>query len=286
MPSNELAEVDIGTAVKGMMDPEWSQLNRVEELGMRDGSCDMVYYDDKRVFAFELKRNLNMKVIAQAVRWLDISTAVYIATSTWLKKDARRVLEALGIGYICVLSKERAILQLKPECLVADMDVWNKELQLVDKQEIPAGTKEGPRSTVFSRFVARAKKFAEEHPDATLRMIAMQVPHHYSSIESCMGAMKRYAHYGIVDKFWKDPEEVTTIPPLAKQKVFGYLVQKISNGLYAVNHAGTIQFSKFNQNCTTVFHSKQEAVFCLERLAKRQGYGKSELKIVRIGEID
>lgn len=286
MAIDELTEVDVGSAVKDMVGQEWYGMNRVEELGMRDGSCDMVYYDESRVFAFELKRKLNMKVIAQAVRWLDISTSVYIATSTWLKKDARRVLDALGIGYICVLSKERAILQLKPERLVADMDVWNKELQLVDRQEIPAGTKEGPRSTVFSRFVARAKKFTEEHPDATLRMIAMQVPNHYSSIESCIGAMKRYAHYGIVEKFWKDPDEVASTDTGDRSRTLGYMVQKIANGLYAVDHAGTVQFSKFSPNCTTVFRSKQEATLCIERIAKRQGYSKSELKIVKIGELE
>lgn len=284
MTAKSLAETEIGDAVKNMHERAWEQMTLVEELGMRDGSCDMLYYDDKHVIAFELKRTLNLKVIAQAIRWLDIATCVFIATTTFLKPDAKRILEALGVGYIFVRGDKTAYIQLKPQILVADMDVWNKELQLVDKQEVAAGSKSGARSTTFTRFVARAKKFVETHPDATLRMIAMQVPHHYSSVQSCMGAMKRYAHYGIVEKFWKDPEENIVAPK--EPPCFGYLVQKISTGMYASDHCGTVQFGKFNQASTTIFHSKQDATMCIERMAKRQGYGKEELKIVKIGAVD
>lgn len=208
-----ITETDIGNAVKQMMDAEWeSTMKKVEELGMRGGSCDMVYYDDHRVFAFELKKQLNMKVMAQAVRWLDIATGVYIATTTWLKDDARRVLRALGVGYICVIPftdfdntvKLKGIRQLEPQLLVADMDVWNRELELVDKQELLAGSKDGPRSTTFSRFIARAKRFCELHPEANLKMVATHVSNHYSSVDSCVGALKRYAKYGVIEKFWKD----------------------------------------------------------------------------------
>lgn len=209
----KISEVDIGKAVKNMMDEAWSGMKKVEELGMRSGSCDLVYYDDTRVFAFELKKQLNMKVMSQAVRWLDIATGVYIATSSRLTDEARNVLRALGVGYICVgtfydfftdKNVLRGIKLLDPQLLVADMDVWNRELALIDKQELLAGSKDGPRSTTFSRFIARAQKFALDHPEATLKMIAMQVPNHYSSTDSCVGALKRYAHYGIIQKFWKD----------------------------------------------------------------------------------
>lgn len=209
----KISEVDIGKAVKNMMDEAWSGMKKVEELGMRSGSCDLVYYDDTRVFAFELKKQLNMKVMSQAVRWLDIATGVYIATSSRLTDEARNVLRALGVGYIRVgtfydfftdKNVLRGIKLLDPQLLVADMDVWNRELALIDKQELLAGSKDGPRSTTFSRFIARAQKFALDHPEATLKMIAMQVPNHYSSTDSCVGALKRYAHYGIIQKFWKD----------------------------------------------------------------------------------
>ena len=209
----KITEIEIGNAVKNMMDEAWSGLNKVEELGMRGGSCDLVYYDDSRVFAFELKQKLNMKVLSQAVRWLDIATGVYIATTSRLTDEARNVLRALGIGYIFVgtfldfLTDKlvlRGVKLLDPQLLVADMDVWNRELALIDRQELLAGSKDGPRSTTFSRFIARAQKFALDHPEATLKMIAMQVPNHYSSTESCVGALKRYAHYGIIQKFWKD----------------------------------------------------------------------------------
>ena len=209
----KISEVDIGKAVKDMMDEAWSGMKKVEELGMRSGSCDLVYYDDDRVFAFELKKQLNIKVMSQAVRWLDIATGVYIATSSRLTDEARNVLRALGVGYICVrpffdfLTDKtvlRGIKLLDPQLLVADMDVWNRELALIDRQELLAGSKDGPRSTTFSRFVARAQQFAVAHPDATLRTIALQVPNHYSSVDSCVGAMKRYAKYGIIQKFWKD----------------------------------------------------------------------------------
>ena len=128
----KISEVDIGKAVKNMMDEAWSGMKKVEELGMRSGSCDLVYYDDTRVFAFELKKQLNMKVMSQAVRWLDIATGVYIATSSRLTDEARNVLRALGVGYICVgtfydfftdKNVLRGIKLLDPQLLVADMDV-------------------------------------------------------------------------------------------------------------------------------------------------------------------
>lgn len=214
--SNELniTEVDIGNAVKGMLDETWSAgMKKVEELGMRGGSCDLVYYDDHRVYAFELKKQLNMKVLAQAIRWLDIATGVFIATASPLNDSTRQVLRALGVGYICVrpfydMLTEKTVLKgvklLNPQYLVADMTVWNRELELIDKQELLAGSKEGSRSTTFTRFIARAKRFCELHPEATLKMVACQVPNHYSSDDSCMQALRTYAKHGIIDQFWHD----------------------------------------------------------------------------------
>lgn len=209
----KIAETDIGNVVKSMLDVEWStKMKKVEELGMRGGACDLIYYDDTRVFAFELKKQLNMKVISQAIRWLDIATGVYIATTSVLTDDARNVLRALGIGYIWVnpsIGFENKVELigyriLEPQYLVADMEVWNRELAIVDKQELLAGSNNGSRSTTFSRFIARAKRFCELHPDSTLKIVAANVPNHYSSIDSCVGALKRYAEHGIIEKFWKD----------------------------------------------------------------------------------
>lgn len=223
MKDDTLTEVDIGNAVKKGLSSynyfsyicnyststlvDFSKMKHADELGLRNGSCDLVYYDDKSVFTFELKRQFNMKVISQALRWLDISTGVYIATRTWLKPDALNILRHLGIGYICVNGSPSDTFlsyQLLPQLLVADMDYWNRELKLIDRTEVPAGSKNGIRSTTFSRFIARAKMYCNEHPNATLKTIAMQVPNHYSSVQSCVGALKRYADHKIIDKFWKD----------------------------------------------------------------------------------
>lgn len=205
-----ILETDVGNAVK--CSNIFGNMSYVEEIGMQGGACDLVYYNDSKVIAIELKTKINMKVIAQAIHWLDTASKVYIACPALPNKDVRIILRALGIGYITVsvyrsieggMDKFRARVLIKPMELPADLDYWLPEIKGMDKH-LDAGTKSGSRSTVFSRFITRAKAFVEKHPGATLKTIAMQVPNHYKTQASCINALKRYEKYGIIEKFWAE----------------------------------------------------------------------------------
>lgn len=207
----DIPEVDVGKAVKEAN--LFKNMEFAEEVGIGTcGSCDLVYFNDGEVYTIELKKQLNLKVIAQAVRWLETATRVYVACPCSLNQDARQILRALGIGYIMVykfqgvLSDEpkydaRIILSAEP--LPGDLNFWLPELKHMDKL-LEAGTQSGSRSTTFSRFIARAKEYVAAHPDATLKEIATNVFNHYSSYYSCMNSMRKYAERGVIEKFWKD----------------------------------------------------------------------------------
>lgn len=205
-----MLETEVGEAVKSS--ELFGKMKYAEEIGIGSGSCDLVYYSDTKVYAIELKTKVNMKVMAQAARWLPTASKVFIACPGRPNRDARAVIRALGIGYIGVfkvfdLSTGKpayaARILIRPMELPADLDYWLPEIHGMEKH-LEAGTKSGERSTVFSRFIARAKDFAAKHPDATLNTIAMQVKHHYASKSSCVGALKRYAKFGVIEKFWAD----------------------------------------------------------------------------------
>ena len=207
----DISEVDVGRAVKDAN--LFKNMECAEEVGIgSSGSCDLVYFNDGEVYAIELKKQVNIKVIAQATRWLDTASRVYVACPCTLSNDARQVLRALGIGYIMV-SEYQGILDDKPqlharialtaEPLPGDLNFWLPELKHMDKK-LEAGTQAGSRSTSFSRFIARATEYCKENPDATLKDVATQVQNHYSSYYSCMGALRKYAKWGMIEKFWKD----------------------------------------------------------------------------------
>lgn len=207
----DISEVDVGKAVKEAN--LFKNMEHAEEVGIgSSGSCDLVYFNDGEVFTIELKKQLNLKVIAQAVRWLETASRVYVACPCSLTDDARQILRALGIGYIMVykfqdiLSDEPKLgarITLTAEPLPGDLNFWLPELKHMDKL-LEAGTQSGSRSTTFSRFIARAKEYVAAHPEATLKEIATNVYNHYSSYYSCISAMRKYAEHGIIDKFWKD----------------------------------------------------------------------------------
>ena len=205
-----ILETEVGEAVKSS--ELFGKMQYAEEIGIGNGSCDLVYYSDTKVIAIELKTKVNMKVMAQAIRWLDTASKVYVACPGRPNKDARRVLRALGIGYIGVFrvldlsdgrTRYAARILIRPMELPADLDYWLPEIKGMEKH-LEAGTKSGERSTVFSRFITRAKEYARKHPDATLNTIAMQVPNHYATKSSCVGALRRYAKFGVIEKFWAD----------------------------------------------------------------------------------
>ena len=207
----DLTEVDVGRAIKEAN--LFKNMEYAEEVGIgSSGSCDLVYFNDGEVYAIELKKQVNIKVMAQATRWLETASRVYVACPCTLSQDARQVLRTMGIGYIMV-SEFQGILDDKPklharialqaEPLPGNLDFWLPELKHMDKK-LEAGTQTGSRSTSFSRFIARAKEYFAEHPDATLKDIATKVPNHYSSYYSCMGALRKYAKWGIIEKCWKD----------------------------------------------------------------------------------
>lgn len=207
----DISEVDVGKVVKEAN--LFKNMECAEEVGIGSrGSCDLVYFNDGEVFAIELKKQLNIKVMAQAVRWLETASRVYIACPCTLTNDAREVLRALGIGYIMVYKyqgilddepKTGARITLTAEPLPGDLGFWLPELKHMDKK-LEAGTQSGSRSTTFSRFIARAKEYVAEHPDATLKEIAINVQNHYSSYYSCISSLRKYADHRVIEKFWKD----------------------------------------------------------------------------------
>jgi hypothetical protein len=203
----EISEVDLGKAIKEA--ELFKNMVYAEEVGMGNGgSCDLVYFNDGEVFTIEIKKQLNIKVISQAARWLDTATRVYVACPCTLTEDVRRILVALGIGYIMVYKYQDsesmgAKITLRAEPLAGDLNYWLPELKHMDKL-LEAGTSAGSRSTTFSRFITRAKEYVASHPDATLKEIATNVYNHYSSVNSCIGALRKYAERGVIDKFWKD----------------------------------------------------------------------------------
>jgi len=207
----DISEVEVGRAIKDAN--LFKGMEMAEEVGIGgSGSCDLVYFNDGEVIAIELKKQLNIKVIAQATRWLDTATRVYVACPCTLNNDARQVLRALGIGYIMVgeyqgilddTPQRFARIALKAEPLPGDLDFWLPELRHMDKK-LEAGTQAGSRSTSFSRFIARAKEYVQANPGATLKDIALNVQNHYSSYHSCISALRKYALVGTIEKFWDD----------------------------------------------------------------------------------
>ena len=97
----DLTEVDVGRAIKEAN--LFKNMEYAEEVGIgSSGSCDLVYFNDGEVYAIELKKQVNIKVMAQATRWLETASRVYVACPCTLSQDARQVLRTMGIGYIMV----------------------------------------------------------------------------------------------------------------------------------------------------------------------------------------
>lgn len=109
----DLTEVDVGRAIKEAN--LFKNMEYAEEVGIgSSGSCDLVYFNDGEVYAIELKKQVNIKVMAQATRWLETASRVYVACPCTLSQDARQVLRTMGIGYIMV-SEFQGILDDKPQ---------------------------------------------------------------------------------------------------------------------------------------------------------------------------
>lgn len=194
-----------------------------EEVGISGVSCDMVYEDGKRVFTVEAKMELNFKVLAQACRWRNVATASYIAVpwSTmrdWWHSPKKVVLEELGLGLIIVSDTACFGVGYNPfnvcnmfSCganegvyqFPADMEYWKTCFERIGENQTAAGSKLGKRSTTFTRTIDALKLEAQKHPEYTLSQLLIEVPTHYSNITSAKSVIKRYAKYGVIEKFWK-----------------------------------------------------------------------------------
>ena len=195
-----------------------------EEVGtdMNGNSCDMVYEKDGRVYCIEAKTQFNFDVVAQAIRWRDKATNVYIAipASVKLPYDGPKikVVNALEIGVIRVSACEAFFyspghnpfpegrpyyqrFMLEPR--QADMAFWRDIFASKLENSTPAGSQHGERSTPFTRSLCALKAQAIAHPEMTLKELVASVSHHWAHDDSAIHALNHYAKRGIIEKFWK-----------------------------------------------------------------------------------
>ena len=196
-----------------------------EEVGMdiNGNSCDLVYENGDQVFCIEAKLHFNFEVLAQACRWRDIATASFIAVpSTTIynifHSPKKTILNELDLGLIVVYDDKANFplrefdpfdtekkwfcsnLLMRP----ADLEFWKPLFERVEKNETPAGSKLGKRSTPFTRTVDALKRCAKEHPDYNLKQLLTLVDTHYSNKSSAESCIRRYAKVGIIEKFWRE----------------------------------------------------------------------------------
>lgn len=194
-----------------------------EEVGISGVSCDIIYENGTDLYTIEAKKQLNVEVIAQAIRWQRVATASFIAVPVvngYWNSAKKVVIETLGIGVIFVFTDSCDVtradfwnkcnpLDVKPwenapfYKFTPDWEYWKNVFDRIDKN-VDAGSRNGDRSTTFSRTVAALKQEAEKHPKYTLDQLLLNVPTHYHSMSSAKNALKRYAKHGIITKFWKD----------------------------------------------------------------------------------
>lgn len=218
-----MTEIDLCESIKkANLFPEY-KLH--EEVGISGVSCDLVYENGDKVFCIEAKMHLNAKVIEQACRWRNVATASFVAVPfgsvhDWFHNPKRTIIEELGLGLILAADGVARFVLDYYNPLVespyrsnngiyqypADWEYWRPCFDRIGENECPAGSKIGKRSTTFTRTIDALKIEAKKHPDYNLKQLLAIVPTHYSSIKSAEGAIRRYAKYGVVEKFWNTNE--------------------------------------------------------------------------------
>lgn len=159
----------------------------------------------RKYWVVEVKRQVGIRVMAQAERWLRRANMVSIATLPGCKDEAfvKRVLDMLGIGWICVRGYEGGVRwcseALQPKERVGNGCQWF-EGRLLEQQKTfcAAGVAGGGYYTDFKATVARLREYVGKHPGCKLGQAMREVPNHYKTLASAVGSLRHWIAAGKV----------------------------------------------------------------------------------------
>jgi hypothetical protein len=166
-----------------------------QEVVIGHASCDLVFKKDGLLNCVELKLALNTEVIAQAIRWKNTCktwVAVPKIKKTKAFKTKLKIIRELGIGLILIDVKKQSIDFIsynRPPKLKINL---YKYLSNEHSDDVLAGSKNGKRSTQFSRTIEKLIKYKEENKDTSLKDCIKSIEHHYKSDGSALGSIKKY----------------------------------------------------------------------------------------------
>jgi len=177
-----------------------------QEVVISNGlSCDLVYLTDT-FNTVEIKKELNDKVITQAIRWTG-SAKSWVAIpykkhtkSFWLKCD---ILHQLGIGLYEIDPSDEYYpvkIQFGASLIPRKQTKYDWSLYLSDEHadDVRAGSQRGERSSPFKRTCEMIERYKSEHPDADLSECIKNVKHHYSSVSSAKSSLTKYIKMGTI----------------------------------------------------------------------------------------
>lgn len=177
-----------------------------QEVVISNGfSCDLVYKDDS-YNTVELKKELNDKVINQAIRWTG-SAKSWIAIPYKKHTKAFRlkcdILRKIGIGlyeidpldeYFPVKIQFGASLIPKGQPIYD----WSRYLSDEHADDVKAGSQRGERSSPFKRTCEMIERYKADHPLADLNECIKNVKHHYASDRSAKSSLTKYIKMGTI----------------------------------------------------------------------------------------
>lgn len=197
-------ETDIARPVVAWLRADgWAVYQEVTHAG---AVADIVAARDPLVWVIEVKAQLGLAVLGQAMHWLHRAHLVSVAGPALPVRAARVAFEALcydrGIGVVLVDTRyERPLVneQREPSLVRRIVPGLRASLRPEQQTHASAGNAEGARWTPWRATVRDLVETVQRRPGITLREALEGSRHHYSSSAVARASLARQIRSGLID---------------------------------------------------------------------------------------
>lgn len=200
-----MLEVDVARpAVEYFKSQRYEVYTEVQAL---HGRADIVAVKGDEVVVVEAKAKFCFTVIAQAVRWTEMASKIYILTPpkhrTKFTSDEwrlmREVMRWKGIGWLTLQHGGHLFRQYEAKLQEKAKPELMKGYLVPEQQSGPeAGSRGGGYHTDYRGTCNKIAAYVRANPGALLSDVLKQVSHHYKSMRSAQQSLAKCAEKGVI----------------------------------------------------------------------------------------